>query len=224
MLHSCSWMTIGPPALCGRRSEVGVQHGARRWPRHPAAWRFTPKWSWRSHTLEVICGAARFDADDGYLVGLPEHDWPALHAFRSSTKAFVGLEELPKLDGHYVIAVNVPPGSLGYVHAYLRRGKAEELHEEVDASMCTLISVKPNRRHTHTMHRRAWALIKQCMQHMAGYWLRNCLPSEVGAVAEGVDATVLVEVKRVLDEVSFDPSAYDAGTNPMGVGAQLRGY
>eukprot|EP00873_Tetraselmis_striata_P017107 jgi/Tetstr1/437371/TSEL_026056.t1 len=43
-------------------------------------------------TLEVNGGAARFNADDGFLVGLPEHVWPALHAFRTSIKASVGLE------------------------------------------------------------------------------------------------------------------------------------
>eukprot|EP00873_Tetraselmis_striata_P010294 jgi/Tetstr1/430558/TSEL_020356.t1 len=43
-------------------------------------------------TLEVNDGAARFNADDGFLVGLPEHVWPALHAFRTSIKASVGLE------------------------------------------------------------------------------------------------------------------------------------
>eukprot|EP00873_Tetraselmis_striata_P040302 jgi/Tetstr1/460566/TSEL_000491.t1 len=45
-----------------------------------------------SSTLENTDGAARFNADDGYLLGLPEHVWPALHTFRNSIKAFVGLE------------------------------------------------------------------------------------------------------------------------------------
>eukprot|EP00873_Tetraselmis_striata_P033129 jgi/Tetstr1/453393/TSEL_040375.t1 len=101
--------------------------------------------------LEVNDGAARFNADDGFLVGLPEHVWPALHAFRTSIKASVGLEvrfdkmqaynanmeaarreapadiEWPELDGHHGIAVlNVPLGSPKYVQAYMR-GKAEEL-------------------------------------------------------------------------------------------------
>eukprot|EP00873_Tetraselmis_striata_P033510 jgi/Tetstr1/453774/TSEL_040726.t1 len=31
---------------------------------------------------------------------------------------------------------------------------------------------------------------------MAGYWLRNCLPSEVEAIAEAMDATVLTAVER----------------------------
>eukprot|EP00873_Tetraselmis_striata_P012310 jgi/Tetstr1/432574/TSEL_021944.t1 len=52
------------------------------------------------------------------------------------------------------------------------------------------------------------------MQHKAGYWLRNCLPSEVEAFAEAVDATVLAAVERVLG-VSFDPSTYGTGTNPV---------
>eukprot|EP00873_Tetraselmis_striata_P009655 jgi/Tetstr1/429919/TSEL_001947.t1 len=52
------------------------------------------------------------------------------------------------------------------------------------------------------------------MQHKAGYWLCNCLPSEVEAFAEAVDATVLAEVERVLG-VSFDPSTYGTDTNPV---------
>eukprot|EP00873_Tetraselmis_striata_P039174 jgi/Tetstr1/459438/TSEL_004807.t1 len=52
------------------------------------------------------------------------------------------------------------------------------------------------------------------MQHEAGYWLRNCLPSEVEAFAEAVDATVLAAVERVL-AVSFDPSTYGTDTNPV---------
>eukprot|EP00873_Tetraselmis_striata_P004908 jgi/Tetstr1/425172/TSEL_015633.t1 len=53
------------------------------------------------------------------------------------------------------------------------------------------------------------------MQHKAGYWLRNCLLSEVDAFAEAVDATVLAAVERVLG-VSFDPSTYGTDTNPVG--------
>eukprot|EP00873_Tetraselmis_striata_P005633 jgi/Tetstr1/425897/TSEL_016268.t1 len=52
------------------------------------------------------------------------------------------------------------------------------------------------------------------MQHKAGYWLRNCLPSEVEAFAEAVDATILAAVERVLG-VSFDPSTYGNDTNPV---------
>eukprot|EP00873_Tetraselmis_striata_P017004 jgi/Tetstr1/437268/TSEL_025998.t1 len=109
-------------------------------------------------TLAVTDGAARFNAEDGFLVGLPEHVWPALHAFRTFITASVGLEvrfdkmhaysadmeaarreapadiEWPELDGHHGIAVlNVPPGSPEYMQAYMR-GKAEELREEVDAA------------------------------------------------------------------------------------------
>eukprot|EP00873_Tetraselmis_striata_P020853 jgi/Tetstr1/441117/TSEL_003107.t1 len=141
-------------------------------------------------TLEVNDGARRFNADDGFLVGLPEHVWPALHAFRTSIKASVGLEvrfdkmqaysadmeaarreapadiEWPELDGHHGIAVlNVPLGSPEYVQAYMR-GKAEELREEVEA------------------------------------------------FAEVVDATILAAVERVLG-VSFDPSTYGTDTNPV---------
>eukprot|EP00873_Tetraselmis_striata_P022161 jgi/Tetstr1/442425/TSEL_030549.t1 len=189
-------------------------------------------------TLEVTYGAARFNADDGFLAGLPEHVWPALHAFRTSIRVSVGLEvrfdkmraynadmeaarheapadiEWPELDGHHGIPVlNVPLGSPEYVQAYMR-GKAEELREEVDASLSKLLSAKPRRRYTHAMHHQAWALLKNCMQHKAGYWLRNCLPSEVEAFAEAVDATVLAAVERVLG-VSFDPSTYGTDTNPV---------
>eukprot|EP00873_Tetraselmis_striata_P021697 jgi/Tetstr1/441961/TSEL_030166.t1 len=52
------------------------------------------------------------------------------------------------------------------------------------------------------------------MQHKAGYWRRNCLPSEVEAFAEAKDATVLAAVQRVLG-VSFDPSTYGADINPV---------
>eukprot|EP00873_Tetraselmis_striata_P025201 jgi/Tetstr1/445465/TSEL_033244.t1 len=52
------------------------------------------------------------------------------------------------------------------------------------------------------------------MQHKAGYWLRNCLPSEVEAFAEAVDATILAAVERVLG-VSFDSSTYSTDTNPV---------
>eukprot|EP00873_Tetraselmis_striata_P027599 jgi/Tetstr1/447863/TSEL_035173.t1 len=54
--------------------------------------------------------------------------------------------EWPELDGHHGIAVlNVPLGSPEYVQAYMR-GKAEELREEVDASLSKLLSAKPIRR------------------------------------------------------------------------------
>eukprot|EP00873_Tetraselmis_striata_P005634 jgi/Tetstr1/425898/TSEL_016269.t1 len=132
------------------RSEDGVQQGA------PLATTsfcvaIHPEVQHCDTTLEVNDGAARLNADDGFLVGLPEHVWPALHAFRTSIKASVGLEvrfdkmqaysadmeaarreapadiEWPELDGHHGIAVlNVPLGSPEYVQAYMR-GKAEEL-------------------------------------------------------------------------------------------------
>eukprot|EP00873_Tetraselmis_striata_P024619 jgi/Tetstr1/444883/TSEL_032723.t1 len=219
------------------RSEDGVQQGA------PLATTsfcvaIHPEVQQCDTTLEVNDGAARFNADDGFLVGLPEHVWPALHAFRTSIKASVGLEvrfdkmhayiadmeaarreapadiEWPQLDGHHGIAVlNVPLGSPEFVQAYMR-GKAEELREEVDASLSKLLSAKPSRRYTHALHHHAWALLKHCMQHKAGYWLRNCLPSEVGAFAEAVDATILAAVERVLG-VSFDPFTYGTDTNPV---------
>eukprot|EP00873_Tetraselmis_striata_P017559 jgi/Tetstr1/437823/TSEL_026463.t1 len=122
--------------------------------------------------------------------------------------------EWPELDGHHGITVlNVPLGSPEYVQAYMRC-KAEELREEVDASLSKLLSAKPSRRYTHALHHHAWALLKHSMQHKAGYWLRNCLPSEVEAFAEAVDATILAAVKRVLG-VSFDPSTYGTATNPV---------
>eukprot|EP00873_Tetraselmis_striata_P008170 jgi/Tetstr1/428434/TSEL_018448.t1 len=77
---------------------------------------------------------------------MPEHIWPALHAFRTSIEASVGLEvrfdmeatrheapadiEWPELNGHHGTPVlNVTLESPRYVHACMR-GKAEELHEE----------------------------------------------------------------------------------------------
>eukprot|EP00873_Tetraselmis_striata_P025832 jgi/Tetstr1/446096/TSEL_033696.t1 len=142
----------------------------------------------------VTDGAARFNADDGFLVGLPEHVWPALHAFRTSLKASVGLEvRFDKMQA-YIADMEA---ARQYVQAYMR-GKAEELREEVDASLSKLLSAKPSRRYiTHALHHHAWAMIKHCMQHKAGYSLRNCLPSEVEAFAEAVDATVLAAVERV---------------------------
>eukprot|EP00873_Tetraselmis_striata_P009836 jgi/Tetstr1/430100/TSEL_001959.t2 len=219
------------------RSEDGVQQGA------PLATTsfcvaIHPEVQQCDTTLEVNDAAARFNADDGFLVSLPEHVWLALHAFRTSIKASVGLEvrfdkmqaycadmeaarreapadiEWPELDGHHGIAVlNVPLGSPEYVQAYMR-GKAEELREEVDASLSKLLSAKPSRRYTHALHHHAWALLKHCMQHKAEYWLRNCLPSEVEAFAEAVDATIFTAVERVLG-VSFDPSTYGTDTNPV---------
>eukprot|EP00873_Tetraselmis_striata_P018023 jgi/Tetstr1/438287/TSEL_026854.t1 len=208
------------------RTEDGVQQGA------PLATTsfcvaIHPEVQQCDTTLEVNDGATRFNADDGFLVGLPEHVWPALHAFRTSIKASVGLEvrfdkmqaysadmeaarreapadiEWPELDGHHGIAVlNVPLGSPEYVQAYMR-GKAEVLREEVDASMSKLPFAKPNRRYTHALHHHTWALLKHCMQHMAGYRLRNCLLSEVEAFAEALDATVLAAVAGVLSRGLF---------------------
>eukprot|EP00873_Tetraselmis_striata_P009206 jgi/Tetstr1/429470/TSEL_019378.t1 len=81
------------------------------------------------NTLEVTEGAARFDTDNGYLLGLPEHVWPDLDAFRTSIKASKGFGvcfdkmhadnagtetarreapadiEWPELDGHHGIPV-----------------------------------------------------------------------------------------------------------------------
>eukprot|EP00873_Tetraselmis_striata_P027484 jgi/Tetstr1/447748/TSEL_035081.t1 len=91
------------------------------------------------------------------------------------------------------------------------RGKAEGLREEVDAKVSKILPAKPNHRYTYALHHHAWALLKHCMQHKGGYWLRNCLPS----FAEAVDATVLVAVERVLG-VSYDPSMYGTDTNPLG--------
>eukprot|EP00873_Tetraselmis_striata_P046317 jgi/Tetstr1/466581/TSEL_000989.t1 len=108
---------------------------------------------------------------------------------------------------------NADDGFCMYVQAYMR-GKAEELREEVDASLSKLLSAKPNRQYTHALHHHAWALLKHCLQHKAGYWLRNCLPSEMEGFAVAVDATVLAAVGRVLG-VSFDPSTYGTGTNPV---------
>eukprot|EP00873_Tetraselmis_striata_P014863 jgi/Tetstr1/435127/TSEL_024095.t1 len=164
-------------------------------------------------TLDVTYGAARFNAADVYLVGLPEHVWPAHHAFHTSIKASMGLEvrfdkmhaynadmeagrreapadmEWPKLHGHRGIPVlNVPVGSPGYVHACMG-DKAEVLQEEVNANLSKFLSAKPNRR------------------------LRNCLPSKVQAFAEAVDPTVLTVLERVLG-VSFEHSTNSDTSTP----------
>eukprot|EP00873_Tetraselmis_striata_P006874 jgi/Tetstr1/427138/TSEL_017327.t1 len=73
------------------RSEDGVQQGA---PLATTSFCVAthPEDEERNNTLETTCKAARFDVDDGYFVGLPEHVNPALHAYRTSIKASVGLE------------------------------------------------------------------------------------------------------------------------------------
>eukprot|EP00873_Tetraselmis_striata_P019639 jgi/Tetstr1/439903/TSEL_028310.t1 len=176
------------------RSEDGVQQGA------PLA---TTSFCVAIHPEASVGLEVRFDKMQAYSADM--------EAARREAPADI---EWPELDGHHGIAVlNVPLGSPEYVQAYMR-GKAEELREEVDASLSKLLSAKPSRRYTHALHHHAWALLKHCMQHKAGYWLRNCLPSEVEAFAEAVDATILAAVERVLG-VSFDPSTYGTDTNPV---------
>eukprot|EP00873_Tetraselmis_striata_P012631 jgi/Tetstr1/432895/TSEL_002337.t1 len=92
-------------------------------------------------------------------------------------------------------------------------GKAEELQEEVDASLSKLLSAKPSCRYTHALHHHAWTLIKHCMHNMAGFWLCNRFPSEVEAFAEAVDATVLKAVERMLGVSSY-PYTNRTDTNP----------
>eukprot|EP00873_Tetraselmis_striata_P008531 jgi/Tetstr1/428795/TSEL_018782.t1 len=176
------------------RSEDGVQQGA------PLA---TTSFCVAIHPEASVGLEVRFDKMQAYNADM--------EAARREAPADI---EWPELDGHHNIAVlNVPLGSPEYVQAYMR-GKAEELREEVDASLSKLLSAKPSRRYTHALHHHAWALLKHCMQHKAGYWLRNCLPSEVEAFAEAVDATILAALERVLG-VSFDPSTYGTDTNPV---------
>eukprot|EP00873_Tetraselmis_striata_P040843 jgi/Tetstr1/461107/TSEL_006246.t1 len=180
------------------RSEDGVQQGATL-ARTSFCVAIHPEVQHCDSTLEVTDRAARFNADDRILVGLPEHVWPALHAFRTSIKASVGLEV--RFDKMHAYNADME-AARQYVQAYMR-GKTEELREEVDASLSKLLSAKPSRRYTHAMHPHAWALLKHCMQHKAGHLLRNCLPSEVKACfAVSVDATVLAAVERVLAEVA----------------------
>eukprot|EP00873_Tetraselmis_striata_P004758 jgi/Tetstr1/425022/TSEL_015490.t1 len=218
---------------------IAEKLGPRRTVGHDFLLRRDPEVQQCDSTLEVTDGAARFNADDGFwwafrstfgrlftpsarpsrrpCVGL-EVRFDKMHAYSADMEAARREApadiEWPVLDGHHGIAVlNVPLGSPEYVHAYMR-GKAEELREEVDASLSKLISAKPSRRYTHAMHHHAWAMLKHCMQHKAGYWLRNCLPSEVEAFAEAVDANVLAAIERVLG-VSVDPSMYGTDTNPV---------
>eukprot|EP00873_Tetraselmis_striata_P001488 jgi/Tetstr1/421752/TSEL_001211.t1 len=181
------------------RSEDGVQQGG------PLATTFYvaihPEVQDCDSTLEVTDGSARFNADDGYLVGLPEHVSPALHAFRTSIKASVTLEvrfdkmhayiadmeaarreapadiRWPMLDGQYGTrsSTSCSDRQPGYVLAHMC-GKAEELCEEVDASLSKLLSTGLSRQYTHALHHHAWALLKHCMPLRAGHWLRK-LPS-----------------------------------------------
>lgn len=92
---------------------------------------------------------------------------------------------------------------------------AKELHEEVGVRLSKLLSPKPNRQYTHALDHHAWDLFKhRIMQHMAGHWLRNCLPSsEVEAFAKAVNETVLALVEPVL-WVSFHTTAYGTDTKP----------
>eukprot|EP00873_Tetraselmis_striata_P013014 jgi/Tetstr1/433278/TSEL_022566.t1 len=99
------------------------------------------------NALQDSCGAARFNTDDGYLVGLLEHVWPAPHAFCTYIKACVGLEvRFDKMQGysadmeaaqrevpadiewlelhvhHSIPVLNAPLGSPRHVHAYMSIG------------------------------------------------------------------------------------------------------
>eukprot|EP00873_Tetraselmis_striata_P025543 jgi/Tetstr1/445807/TSEL_033448.t1 len=72
------------------RSEDGVQLGP---PLATTSFRVAihPEVEKCDKTSEVTDGAGRFNVDGEYLVGMPEHVWPALHAFRKSIEASVGL-------------------------------------------------------------------------------------------------------------------------------------
>eukprot|EP00873_Tetraselmis_striata_P039176 jgi/Tetstr1/459440/TSEL_004809.t1 len=124
------------------RSEDGVQQGA---PLAKTSFcvAIHPEVQQCDSTLEVTDGAARFNADDGFQVGLPEHVWPALHAFRTSIKASVGIEV--RFDKMHAYNANMEAARRDcYVHAYML-GKEEELREEADASLSKLLSAKPSR-------------------------------------------------------------------------------
>eukprot|EP00873_Tetraselmis_striata_P006469 jgi/Tetstr1/426733/TSEL_001670.t1 len=92
------------------------------------------------------------------------------------------------------------------------RGKAEELQEEVDASLSKLLSAKRSRRYTHAMHHDARAMRKHAAHDTV---LAPQLPLVLGGgLRRGGGCHVLTAVKRVLG-VSFDPSTYGTGTNPV---------
>eukprot|EP00873_Tetraselmis_striata_P037349 jgi/Tetstr1/457613/TSEL_044180.t1 len=81
-LSTDSYLVVDDRRSAPLRSEDGVQQGA------PLATTsfcvaIHPEVQQCDTTLEVNDGAARFSADDGFLLGLPEHVWPALHAFRT---------------------------------------------------------------------------------------------------------------------------------------------
>ena len=180
-------------------------------------------------TLAAKGGACRFFADDGCLVGLPEDVWPVLARLTEDLRRHTGLEmqlskveaysadlhgaragapegiQWPTLDGHHGMSLlNVPVcGSPEYVAAYLRR-KAED----VGASIRTVVDkLTGQTSEGRQLHHHAWAMLQHSLQHKAVYWLRNCLPCEVGSFADEVDAAVRRAVEQVL-QLSFDVASY----------------
>eukprot|EP00873_Tetraselmis_striata_P001873 jgi/Tetstr1/422137/TSEL_012992.t1 len=133
--------------------------------------------------------------------------------------------EWPELDGHHCMPVlNVPLGSPGYVHAYMR-GKAEELQEEVEASLSKLLYGNPRRRCTHAMYHRAWVCSSIACNTLRGIGsIRNCLSSdEPEAFTEAVDATILTEAKGYYHSlndargsVSYDAAVREAWVRLVG--------
>eukprot|EP00873_Tetraselmis_striata_P014814 jgi/Tetstr1/435078/TSEL_024047.t1 len=118
-------------------------------------------------TLEITSGrGARFNyADDKKLVGLPdEHVWPAVHAFRTYTKALEA--RFDNVDARiYSADMEAARSSTcrsdrhGMFAGLHMRGKAEELHEVVDASLSKFLSAKPNNRYA-TAVREAWGRLQ----------------------------------------------------------------
>eukprot|EP00873_Tetraselmis_striata_P044669 jgi/Tetstr1/464933/TSEL_009667.t1 len=173
------------------RSEDGAQQGAPMLATTSFCVAIHPKVQQSCDSaLEVTDGAARFNADGGFLVGLPEHVWPALHGFRTSIKASVGLE----------VRFDMMQAYIADMESARREAPADIEWPELDAWSSW-----------HRGPQRA-ARIAYMQAYMRGK--AEELREEVEAFAEAVDATVLAAVERVLG-FSFDPSTYGTDTNPV---------
>jgi hypothetical protein len=207
-------------------SAEGVQQGA---PLSTAAFclAIQPEVRMVDELLARHGGAARFMSDDGYLVGYPEDVWPALNRLAEALKTNTGCDlqlaktmaysedmegamvgappgvQWPAIEGHHGMEVlNVPVfGDEIFIAASLAR-KGGEVSSHIRDVLAPLLNTAAGDHHHH-----AWAMLQHSLQHQVVYWLRNCLPSQVHAMAAGVDSAVCQAAEDILG-VSFDESAY----------------